>query len=62
MHNTKEMHILGIFENTLCILISGARIIVQPALSRSDLQDVIEYGNLPIFNSYEEVLESAYGK
>jgi hypothetical protein len=40
----------------------GARIIVQPTLSVTALKDIIEYGNLPIFNSYEEVLESAYGK
>lgn len=55
------MKIIGIYNNSLCILLEGARIIIQPKLSKSDLDDLLEFENLTVFNSYEELEKSAYG-
>jgi len=56
------MKILGLLNNKLCILIEGERIIIETSLSDSDLADVLNYQNLPIFNNWDEVEISAYGQ
>jgi len=55
------MKVLGILNNKLCLLIEGARIIIELKLSNSNLNDIIDYTELPVFNSYTEVEEAAYG-
>lgn len=54
------MKILGILDKSICILLVGARIVIQPQLSEGDLSDLIEYEDLPIFNSWDEVETAAY--
>lgn len=55
------MKTLGIYEGNLCTLIEGARIIILTKIYSGDMKDLIEYGELPIFNTYEEVETAAFG-
>lgn len=55
------MKIIGIYNSSLCILLEGARIIIQPKLSDGDMYDLIMYENVEVFKSWEEVETAAYG-
>jgi hypothetical protein len=57
------MKILGLLDNTICILLEGARIIIQPELNGNDLADIKNYQtDLPIFKNWDEVEIAAYGR
>lgn len=55
------MKIIGIYNSSLCILLEGARMIIQPKLSNSEIFDLIVHQNIDVFKSWEEVETAAYG-
>jgi hypothetical protein len=55
------MKVIGILNNKLCIFREGARIILELELNPWDLSDIIYWEKLPIFKTYEEAENYAYG-
>jgi hypothetical protein len=55
------MKIIGIYKSSLCILLEGARIIIQPKLSNSEIFELIVNHDIDVFKSWEEVETAAYG-
>lgn len=59
--NSINMKVLGIFDNKLCILREGARVILELDIETSDLEDILYYEELPVFRTWEEMESFAYG-
>ena len=52
------MKTIGIVENTLFLWIEGARIEVECSVSDGNKCDLIEYGEVKEYSSYQEMIDS----
>ena len=55
------MTIIGIYRDQLCVVLEGARIVVEAKLSKDALDDLKRYEELPVFDSWEQVDAAAWG-
>jgi hypothetical protein len=55
------MKVIGILNNKLCVFREGARIILELELDSWNLEDILYWKELPIFKTYEEAENYAYG-